>query len=155
MRVRPLMFSKLSQLWRRLRFYLRRDQFDRELEEEMRFHLEMKARENAEAGVGPLEARYAAERQFGNQTLLREASRDMWGVRSIETLFQDVRYGARMSLKNKSFTAVAVLSLALGIGANTAIFHLLDALLLRSLPIKAPRELAEVRLADMKGARGG
>ena len=63
--------DKLSQLWRRLLFYLRRDQFDRELEEEMRFHIEMKAEENAEAGMGPLEARFAAQRQFGNQTLLR------------------------------------------------------------------------------------
>jgi hypothetical protein len=66
------MMDKLSQLWRRLLFYLRRDRFDRELEEEMRFHLEMKAQENAEAGMEPLEARYAARRQFGNLTLLWE-----------------------------------------------------------------------------------
>jgi hypothetical protein len=124
------MFDKLSQLWRRLVFYVRRDRFDRELEEEMRFHLEMKAEENLAPGISPEEARYAAQRQFGNQTLLREASRDMWGVRSIETLFQDLRYGARMLLKNKSFTAVAGLSLALGIGANTAIFQLLGAVTL-------------------------
>ena len=70
--------DKLSQLGRRLLFYARRDQFDCELEEEMRFHLEMQAQENAEAGMGPLEARNAAERQFGNQTLLREVSRDMF-----------------------------------------------------------------------------
>src|SRR5499433_1349978 len=136
-------------------FYLRRDQFDRELAEEMKFHLELKAQENAEAGMEPLEARQAAGRQFGNQTLLREVSREMWGVRSIETLFQDLRFGVRMLLKYKSFTTVAVLSLALGIGANTAIFQLLDAVRLRTLPVKAPQELAEVRLADMKGARGG
>jgi len=147
--------DKLSQLWRRLLFYARRNRFDRELEEEMRFHLEMKAEENLAAGVSPEEARYAAQRQFGNQTLLREVSREMWGIRLIDALFQDLRFGMRMLLKNKSFTAVAILSLALGIGANTAIFQLLDAVRLRSLPVKDPQELAEVRLADMKGARGG
>jgi hypothetical protein len=124
------MMDKLSQLWRRLLFYARRDQFDRELEEEMRFHLEMKARENAEAGMEPLEARYAAVRQFGNQTLLREVSRDMWGFRSLETFFQDLRYGVRMLMKNPGFTLIAVITLALGIGANTAIFSLTSALVL-------------------------
>src|SRR5262245_6068375 len=69
-------------------------------------------------------------------------------------MFQDLRFGARMLLKNKSFTAVAVLSLALGIGANTAIFQLLDAVRMRTLPVKAPQELAEVRITDMTGARG-
>ena len=72
-----------------------------------------------------------------------------------DEMFQDLRFGVRMLLKNKTFTAVAVLSLALGIGANTAIFQLIDAVRLRTLPVKAPQELAEVRMADMKGARGG
>ncbi|MGH9849340.1 MAG: ADOP family duplicated permease, partial [Blastocatellia bacterium] len=72
-----------------------------------------------------------------------------------DEMIQDLRFGVRMLLKHKSFTAVAVLSLALGIGANTAIFQLIDAVRLRMLPVKAPQELAEVRLADMKGARGG
>src|SRR5262245_36952398 len=96
-----LLLDKLSQLWRRLLFYLRRDRFDCELEEEMRFHLEMKAEENLAAGISPEDARYAAQRQFGNQTLLREVSRDMWGIRSIETLFQDLRYGIRLLIKHK------------------------------------------------------
>ena len=81
------MINQLIQLWRRLFFYLRRDQFDRELEEEMKFHLEMKAKENAEAGMEPLEARYAAQRQFGNQTLLREVSRDISSVVVMSSLF--------------------------------------------------------------------
>src|SRR5262249_57578255 len=86
------MMDKLSQLWRRLLFYLRRDQFDRELEEEMRLHLEMKAEENLAAGVSPEEARYAAQSQFGNQTLLQEASRDLWSFRFLKTLATDLSY---------------------------------------------------------------
>jgi hypothetical protein len=90
-----MMLDKLSQLWRRLLFHARRNQFDRELEEEMRFHLEMKAEENLAAGISPEEARHAAQRQFGNQTLLREVSRDMWSFRSLETLARDIRYDLR------------------------------------------------------------
>ncbi|MBO0726008.1 MAG: ABC transporter permease, partial [Blastocatellia bacterium] len=128
------MFNKLSQLWRKLFFYLRRAQFDCELEEEMRFHLEMKAQENAEAGMGPEEASYAARRQFGNQTLLLEVSRDMWGVRSIEAFFQDLRFGIRMFLKSPGLTAVLILTIALGIGFNSALFSVVNTLLLNPLP---------------------
>jgi predicted permease len=149
------MMDRLSQLWRRLLFYLRRDRFDRELEEEMRFHIEMKAQVNAEAGMEPLEARYAAERQFGNQTLLREVSRDMWGVRSIETLFQDLRFGMRMLLKNPGFTAVIVITLALGIGANTAIFSLINTVLLKTLPVKDPQRLVFFMVAGPQGMGTG
>jgi predicted permease len=147
--------NQLLQLWRRLLFYLRRDQFDRELEEEMKFHLEMKAEEGRTSGMSPQEARYAAERQFGNQALLQEVSREMWGVRSIETFFQDLRYGVRMLLKSKAVTTVAVLSLALGIGANTAIFGLIDAVLLKMLPVDRPEQLYFIQNVGPRRPGGG
>ncbi|MBO0858171.1 MAG: ABC transporter permease [Chloracidobacterium sp.] len=138
------MFDKLLQLWRRLFFYVRRDQFDRELEEEMRLHLEMKAAENIAAGISPEEARYAARRQFGNQTLLREMSRDLWAVRSIETLFQDLRFGARTLFKTKALTLVAALSLGLGIGATSAIYALVDQLLIHDVTARDPERLVSI-----------
>jgi macrolide transport system ATP-binding/permease protein len=152
-RVRLFLFSKLSQLWRRLLFYARRDQFDRELEEEMRFHLEMKAQENLAEGTSPEEARYAARRQFGNQTLLQEVSRDMWAIRSIETLVQDLRYGARMLLKHPGFTFTAALTLAMGIGVNAALFTVFDALMLKPLPVKNPYSLVSFSGVDRNGGR--
>ena len=144
------MLNQFLQLCRRLLFYLRRGQFDRELAEEMKFHLQLKVEENLKARMGPLEARYAAERQFGNQILLREVSREMWGVRSIETLFQDLRFGARMLSKNPGFTLITVLTLSLGIGANTAIFSVVNGVLLRPLPFQESDRLALLWTDDVK-----
>src|SRR5262245_32819708 len=141
----PPLFDKLSQLWRRLLFYVRRDRFDRELEEEMRFHLEMKAEENLAAGVSAEEAQYTARRQFGNQTLLREVSRDIWSFRYLETIAQDLRFCLRMMVRNPGFTAVAVLTLMLGIGACTAVFSVVYAVMLKPLPYRDPDRLCVLR----------
>jgi predicted permease len=123
---------------RRLRVLFHRERLERELEEEMRAHLEMAAREMGDET--------AARRAFGNPTLLKETSREMWGWRWLEEFSRDVRFAFRMLNKNRGWSAVVVATLALGIGANTAVFSLLDALILRLLPVEEPHRL--VRLID-------
>ena len=129
--------SKLGTLFRR------RKPAD-DLEEEIRSHLEMEERENLESGMAPGEAHYAALRRFGNVALAQERSREMWGWNSVETLWQDLRFGLRQLRKNPGFTAVAVLTLALGIGANTSIFSLINTLMLHMLPVRDPGQLVEL-----------
>lgn len=112
-----------------------------DLERELQGHLELEAEERLEAGLSPDEARYAAQRAFGNTTLIKEDVRAVWNCILLEQIGQDLRYAARTMRKNWGFSTVAILSLALGIGANTAIFGLIDALLLKSLPVKNPQSL--------------
>jgi predicted permease len=131
----------LSELGRRLWMLMRRRQFDADLEEEMRLHLELREQDQIQAGVTPEDARYAALRRFGNTTLVKEKSYMAWGWEWLESFAQDTAYGSRAMLRSPALTIVALLSLALGIGANTAIFSLLDAVMLRSLPVKDPAQL--------------
>ena len=125
-----------------------RRQREEELDEEVQTHLRMAAQERIEQGETAEQARTSALREFGNVALVKEVTRDMWGFRSLETLLQDLRYGARQLRRNPGFTAVAVITLALGIGANIALFSVMNVMLLRALPVRNPQELVEfVRLA--------
>ena len=136
------MFSeRLHDLWVRIKAIFRRRELDRELDDELKFHLAMREQKLHEQGVAAEEAPYAARRQFGNVTRLKETSCELWGFRSLEILWQDLRYGARMLGKSWGLTAILVLTLALGTGVNTAIFSVLNGWLLRPLPVRAPEEI--------------
>jgi macrolide transport system ATP-binding/permease protein len=123
---------------------VRRRQFDADLEAEMRLHVELRTQQQMETSVSPEQARYAAQRRFGNALLLRESSREMWGWCWLESLLQDLQYALRMLGRTPGFTAVAVLSLAVGVGATTSMFSLSDALLLRPLPVERPGDIIRV-----------
>ena len=125
----------------RLRNCLSQANLDRELAEEIQFHLDARRRDNLAQGMDGPEARSDAERRFGNRTLLQEQTRDMDIHRWLQTLSQDLRYACRGFVRNPGFTLAAVISLALGIGANSAIFQLLDRIVLRSLPVRNPSGL--------------
>jgi predicted permease len=109
---------------------------DQELQEELHAHLEMAARDRADRGESTSEAQRAARREFGNVELVRQTTRDIWGWRWLDNLYEDARYGFRALGKNPGFSFAAILTLALGIGANTAIFSIIDAALLRALPVR-------------------
>ena len=131
----------LQELRRRIQMLFHSRRLRADLEEEMRLHVDLRAQQQAGRGLAPPEARTAALRRFGNPVVMRERSQDAWGWTWLESFVRDTFYGIRGLLRSPGVTLVALLSLALGIGANTALFTLINAVMLRSLPVRDPQQL--------------
>jgi predicted permease len=131
-----------------MKFWRRREQ---SLDDELRDHIERETQLNIEAGMAADEARYAAHRKLGTTTLVKENTRAVWGWMWLERLWQDLRYAARTMVKNPGFTFVAVISLAIGIGANSAMFSLADGLIMRPLPVSHPGDIVTAGFTSSQG----
>ena len=134
--------------------FWRRQKHEQELEEELQSHLEMAARDRMDRGEAPEEARREIRREFGNIGLIKEVTAEMWGWASVERFIQDVRYGFRVLIKSPGFAATAILTLAVGIGANTAIFSVVNGVLFNPLPYPHPEQLVALHESKPNFADG-
>lgn len=130
----------------RLWSWLRREVRARELQEEMQLHLELKVQEHMARGASPEAAQRNAQLDFGKTSLAAERSRERWGFVQLEDIRRDVAYGIRQFFRNPGFTTIVVLTLALGIGANSAIFSMVNSFLLKSLPVSHPEEIVKISI---------
>jgi len=147
------MFAEwLNNLRLRLKTLFRRRQLDRDMEDEVAFHLAASEKRNREAGMDADEARYASRRRFGNVTRARERSFEMWTFHLLEALYQDLRHALRILRNKPAFTAVAILTVAVGIGANSAVFSVVNTVLLKRLPY--PHEQRLVMIWETKERDG-
>jgi predicted permease len=127
----------------------RRQQIEGDLDAELQYHLEQEIQSGIEAGLSPEEAKLAAQRLVGSVPLYKEECRDAWGINFLDNLVRDARHAARMLRRTPLFTVVAIIMLAFGIGANTTVFTFVDNILLRSLPVHDPQQLAALNWGEM------
>src|SRR5882672_6181971 len=149
------MWARFVALVSRLRFALSRRRLDEDARREFETHLELLVDRYIRRGMAPEEAQVAARRQFGNALSVREEIYEMNTLPFLDTIWQDLRYGIRILRKNPTFSLVVILTLALGTGANAAIFQLVNALRLRPLPVDRPEQLVSIGIDQHGRARMG
>ncbi len=145
----------MGQWWRRIAFLLRRNNHLQEMEEEMRLHAELRAKMLEQAGRAPESAAIEAKRQFGSRTSFKEAVWDVWSFAWLEGAWRDVKFAFRLLRKDLSFTAVAVTTLALGIGATTVMFSVIDNVLLEPFPYADQQRLVSLVIHDETSRQEG